>query len=168
MIKQQSRIYSTTSGWLELTTFYQPTNLSSLSDVQFSTIPTNGNMIMYSNNKWRNVSSLDTSLFILSLSVNKQVKFSLNNLADNAHITCYLPNQDTKLIGNSIDAITSIITLNPGSNNQFLMSQGANLPPIFTNINQFPDSINTSSKVNGSLLRYSSTTERWETPDNIN
>ena len=48
------------------------------------------------------------------------------------------------------------------------MSQGDNLPPIFSSINQLPATINTSSKVNGSLLRYSSTTARWETPTNIN
>ena len=103
----KSYIFSTVN-WIELTTFYQPTNLSSLTDVQFSTIPSNGNILQYNNNKWRNVSSLDTSLFTLSSPVNRQVTFSLSNLADNAHVTCYLPSQDTKLIGNnSIDAITN-------------------------------------------------------------
>ena len=61
------------------------------------------------------------------------------------------------LVGNGS---SSVVTLNSGSNNQFLMSQGANLPPIFTNINQFPDNINTSSKVNGSILRYNSNSIR--------
>ena len=69
------------------------------------------------------------------------------------------------LVGNGS---SSVVTLNSGSNNQFLMSQGANLPPIFTNINQFPDNINTSSKVNGSILRYNSNSIRWETQGNVN
>ena len=69
------------------------------------------------------------------------------------------------LVGNGA---SSIVTLNPGSNNQFLMSQGSNLPPIFTNTFQFPDNINTSGKLNGSILRYNTTNARWETPGNVN
>ena len=69
------------------------------------------------------------------------------------------------MVGNGA---SSIVTLNPGSNNQFLLSQGSNLPPIFTNTFQFPDNINTSGKLNGSILRYNTTNARWETPGNVN